>query len=237
MKESFTKRLFRIIKEKPFSVPVIIFSILICNLRSRFYSLKIDGGGGKIIITKPFMGFKIIKHKTAQLYIEGDFRVIPHIGGSSQSAITMAANSRFQIFGDFVIGQGVLFFLHENSSLKIGGKEKESDSGITCDTSIMVYKNIEIGKDFLCAWNVFISDCDWHSIAGQSYQADVIIGDHVWIANSSSILKGAIINENCIVASHSKVSNNVFPKNSMLAGVPCKVIKMGVGWGREIGSH
>jgi len=30
----------------------------------------------------------------------------------------------------------------------------------------MVYKRITIGKDFLCSWNMFITDCDWHGMVG-----------------------------------------------------------------------
>lgn len=46
----------------------------------------------------------------------------------------------------------------------------------------MVNQKIEIGKDFDCAWDVFISDCDWPQIEGQPFQRNVRIGDHVWVA-------------------------------------------------------
>ncbi|MDO8316016.1 MAG: hypothetical protein Q7T12_00645 [Flavobacterium sp.] len=199
-----------------------------------YYSSKIDNGGGKIILTDPFISFKIQKDKSSDLFIKGNLRIIPQLGGNNPLVIQMGVNSKFRINGDFQIGQGVRFILESNSTLTIGGKEKESASGITADTLIMVSKNIEIGKDFICAWNVFISDSDWHSIGGQSHQTDVIIGDHVWIANSCSILKGAIISENCIVASHSKVTNKKFPKNSLLAGAPAHVLKTDISWSRDI---
>ena len=117
-----------------------------------------------------------------------------------------------------------------NAILTIGGRGEQSGAGITADTLIMVAKHIEIGKDFVCAWNIFISDSDWHSIEGQPQQADVIIGDHVWVANSCSILKGAVIGDNSIVASHSKVTNKEFPKDSLLVGTPARVIKTNINW-------
>jgi acetyltransferase-like isoleucine patch superfamily enzyme len=218
----------------PFSIPYLIIKILICKVRSIYYSSKIDNGGGKIILTDPFISFKIQKDKSSELSIKGHLSISPHVGGNNPVIIEMSANSKFQINGDFSIGQGVRFCLASNSTLTIGGKDKESGSGITADTLIMVSKNIEIGKDFLCAWNIFISDSDWHSIGGQSHQADVIIGDHVWVANSCSILKGAVISENCIVASHSKVARKEFPKNSLLAGAPAQVVKNGISWCRDI---
>lgn len=214
--------------------PYRIFSYSICQIRSIYYSSKIDSGGGKIIISKPFINFKISKHKTSELIIKGNFSVIPHIGGNSPIVISMGMNSIFKINGDFAVGQGVRFCLALNSTLTIGGKDKESVSGITSDTLVMVYKKVEIGKDFLCAWNIFISDSDWHQISGQNHQADVVIGNHVWIANSNNILKGSIIGNNCIVASNSKIINKGFPDNVLIGGIPPKILKMNIEWKRDI---
>jgi acetyltransferase-like isoleucine patch superfamily enzyme len=98
----------------------------------------------------------------------------------------------------------------------------------------LVYKKIEIGRDFVCAWNVFISDSDWHQIGKQSHQADIYIGDHVWIANSCSILKGSQIGNNCIVASYSKVIKSKYESDSMLAGTPARIVKSDIFWSRDI---
>lgn len=230
----FFGRALRVLFSSPLRIPFLLIKLLICKIRSIYYSSKIDNGGGKIIIKNPFIRFKIQKDKSSELFIKGNLVITPHVGGNNSIIIKMGVNSKFRINGDFVIGQGVRFFLESNSTLTIGGKDKESASGITADTLIMVYKNIEIGRDFLCAWNVFISDSDWHTIGGQSHQADVIIDDHVWVANSCSILKGAIISENCIIASHTKVTNKKFSKNSLIAGVPAHVVKSDISWSRNI---
>ena len=232
--KKFFERAVRKIFGSPMSIPYLIMKMVICKIRSVYYSSKIDSGGGKIIFTDPFIRFRIQKDRSSVLFIKGNLSIIPHVGGNNPIIIQMGINSKLEINGDFIIGQGVRFFLVSNSTLTIGGKDKESASGITADTLIMVSKSIIIGKDFLCAWNIFISDSDWHSIEGQPHQADVIIGDHVWVANSCSILKGADISENCIVASHSKVSSKVFSKNSLVAGSPAKVVKTDISWSRDI---
>ena len=146
----------------------------------------------------------------------------------------MGKDSKLIVNGDFVIGHGVRIMLSNNAELSFGGKEVESDSGITSDTLIMVSKKIQIGKDFICAWNNFISDSDWHSIEGKSHQKDVIIGNHVWIANSCNILKGSSIGNNCIIASNTKITNKYFPNDTLIAGVPSKAIKQGIKWSRDI---
>lgn len=224
----------RKIYNSPLSVPYYLFVKIICKIRSIYYSSKIDNGGGKITITEPFIKFKIKKHKNSELSVKGNFRLNSHLGGNSPIVIEMGNNSKFQINGDFIVGQGVRFCLASDSVLVIGGREKESDSGITADTLVMVYKKIEIGKDFVCAWNIFISDSDWHQISGQNPQANIIIGDHVWIANSNNILKGSIIGKNCIVASNSKIVNKVFPDNVLIGGIPPKILKTNIVWSRDI---
>ena len=60
---------------------------------------------------------------------------------------------------------------------------------------------------------------------------DVIIGNHVWIAPSCVIMKGSVVGEGSIVASHSMV-NKTFPNNSLLAGTPARVVKENVNWTR-----
>ena len=233
MNDLISRAIKKVLKS-PLTVPSIVFSMLICRVRSVYYTSLIDNGGGKISITQPFIIFKITKHKTAKLTVKGNFRIVPHIGGNSPVILQMDKNSRLEINGDFVVGQGVRFCLTPNSTLIIGGKQIESDSGITADTLIMVYKKIEIGKDFVCAWNIFISDSDWHQIEGQNHQADVVIGNHVWIANNNNILKGTMIGNNCIVASNSKIINKVFPDNVLIAGTPAKIIKTNIVWKRDI---
>ena len=216
------------------SNPLAIFNLLICKIKSAYYSSYIDGGKGKFIVQDPNIGVKIIKGKGARIIIDGIVTIGSHIGGNSLIVINLGANSKLEIAGDFIIGNGVKLAISDNAILSFGGKNIESGSGITADTMVMCNKRIDIGKDFLCAWGVFISDSDWHSIGSQHHQGDVIIGDHVWIANNSNVLKGSVIGNNCIIASQSKVANKVYPPNSLLAGTPARVVKSDISWKRDV---
>lgn len=44
------------------------------------------------------------------------------------------------------------------------------------------------------------------------------------------ILKGSKIGDNSIIASQGKVSNKAYPTNSLLAGIPAKVVKTDITW-------
>lgn len=175
-----------------------------------------------------------MKGKHSKLILNGDLHVIPHLEGNTAVSLLMGDGSIFFQNGDFTIGNGVKIMLSKNAELSIEGRKVESASGITADSIIMVDKKITIGNDFLCAWGVFITDSDWHHIVGQGHQKNVHIGDHVWIANNSSVLKGSSISEGCIVASYSKVSNKEIPPYSLVAGSKGEVIKNNVQWKRDV---
>lgn len=148
--------------------------------------------------------------------------------------MTMGRNSRLIVNGDFVIGNGVRISIDDNGVLEFGGKLHEPTSGITANASIMVRKKIRIGSDFICAWDTFITDCEWHSIDGAESQADVVIGNHVWVAHGASVLKGAEVGDGCVVGCRSVVLKGVHPEHSLLAGIPARPIKNDINWRYEL---
>lgn len=176
----------------------------------------------------------IHKHPTASLVINGILHIYSYQGGNEPVSITMCEESSLVVDGDFVIGNGTSIYLDRGASLYIGGKREESLSGITEKSRIMARKNIRIGFDCIIAWNVFITDCDWHSILGREEQKDVTIGDHVWIACNVSILKGAQIGNNCVIGAHSVVTGKLLPDGSMAAGSPIRILAERIKWSRDI---
>jgi len=57
-----------------------------------------------------------------------------------------------------------------------------------------------------------------------TWSAPITIGKNVWICVATTILPGVTIGDNSIVAAHAVVSRSV-PPNSLVAGVPAKVIR------------
>jgi acetyltransferase-like isoleucine patch superfamily enzyme len=96
----------------------------------------------------------------------------------------------------------------------------------------MVQSSVEIGVDTIVAWNVFITDSDWHLVQGQPLTLPVSIGDHVWISHDVSVLKGAIIPRGCIVGAKSLVNRGGYPECALLVGTPARVQDTGVLWSR-----
>lgn len=215
-------------------IPINFMNRTIRVIRSFLLSNLIDEGEGRFIICDHNLRVNIKKGKNAKIILNGKCKLNSWLGGKTPINIHLHDNALLKIDGDFEIGHGVGIAISENAKLTIGGRDNESGSGITCDTKIMVNKSLSIGKDFICSWNVFITDSDWHFIEGQIPTQEVTISDHVWVGNNCSILKGTHIGNGCMVASHSKLSSKSFEDDSLIGGAPAKVIKRPVRWHRDM---
>ena len=131
---------------------------------------------------------------------------------------------------------------------QILGKTKEKffiEQPFICDYGY----NIEIGENFYSNHNLVILDCakvkfgDNVFIApncgfytaehplnaetrnkGSEYAKPIIIGNNVWIGGGVQILSCVTVGNNSVVDAGAVVTKNV-PDNSVVAGVPAKVIK------------
>ena len=94
---------------------------------------------------------------------------------------------------------------------------------------------IVVGKDCLFSNQVIIRASDGHSILDENekrcnFGKPVTIGDRVWIGYGATVLKGTVIGNDCIVGTESLLSGQEYPDNSVIAGMPAKVVKKGYHW-------
>ncbi len=86
---------------------------------------------------------------------------------------------------------------------------------------------ITIGSGSMLGMNVTIATLN-HGLSletrNTTYPSPVTIGENVWIGSSATILPGVTIGDNAIVAAGAVVNRDV-PKDSVVAGVPAKVVK------------
>lgn len=109
-------------------------------------------------------------------------------------------------------------FIHENVSL---------NEGIFLNGygGILINKNTRIGhgSSFLSEDHVFKNLRKPIYLQGKN-KKKIIIGKNCWIGAKVTFLKGVKLGDNCIVATGSVVTKS-FSKNSIIAGIPAKVLK------------
>ena len=100
---------------------------------------------------------------------------------------------------------------------------------------LIAAKKITLGRDVMIGRNVIVYDSDHHAIRGadgktKNPDAPSSIGNHVWLATNSSVLKGTQIGSGCIIGANSVAHGNV-PADSLFKN---GIIRENYGsWSRE----
>lgn len=127
------------------------------------------------------------------------------------------------------IGHGSRVIVEGKGTLKLG-KRFESTANMT----ISCRGTIEIGDDTLVSWKTWICDTDFHvtrnTITNLVSEPDgkVVIGSNVWICANSTILKGSIVPDGCIVGANSLVNKEFKEDNCLIAGNPAQIKKRNI---------
>ena len=60
----------------------------------------------------------------------------------------------------------------------------------------------------------------------EDHTTPVFIGDNVWIGENVVILPGSKIGNGCIIGANTLINGNEFPDNTMIGGIPGKILKI-----------
>lgn len=122
-----------------------------------------------------------------------------------------------------------------------GGIEIGEGTGLSGNVHLAAIegKKIIIGNDCMFSANITIRVGDSHSIIQVENEKrinpskDVVIGNHVWVGNQVTILKGVSIPDNCIIGTGSVVTKSIEKPNVIIAGNPARIVKQDISWCRE----
>lgn len=143
----------------------------------------------------------------------------------THTILNVSKTGRCIFRNDAHIGQGAIIRINDNGIITFG-----SNFAISGTTSIIASKSISFGDDVQLSWNSLIMDSDAHKIFDEDGNwmnppCEIRIGNKVWIAACTSVLKGTIIADNSIVASNSLVNKKFNEGDCIIGGQPSKVLR------------
>lgn len=150
--------------------------------------------------------------------------------------IRLKGNNIHLYIGNNVELTGLICSMFVNTSLSIGDSSTLGKGEIT----IAEENTLEIGKDCMFAHGFEIRTSDMHPIYslgdGKIINSgkDIKIGNHIWLGRDVVILKGVHLADNIVVGIRSVVTKSFLVPNSILAGLPAKVVGSDIVWGRKM---
>lgn len=196
-------------------------------IRSRLFPVRIFGKNNKCNIEKPK------RRKNFVIYVSGNNNII------DIDEKCILENTQITIIGDnnhLIIDSTARFLgpckilMQGNSILHIG-----KNAGIRGVEFLLSNANISIGELCMFSYGIILRNHDSHKVLDlESNQvvnppSDINIGKHVWIGQNSTILKGVTIGNDSIIAMGAVVTKSC-ESNSIMAGNPAKVVKLGINW-------
>lgn len=215
------------------------------------------GNGERVIY---FLGHKIYHKKKRKNEINANLKYnkiqLPELGvykinvhGKNNEIIIQnghpKSNVNFSIYGD-----NNKVFIDTERVIKIGCSIGYED-GFTTGCLFQIGKNtainemlcnlldknskIIIGNDCLFSVQIEMWASDTHSLFDEDKNLinrgeEIIIGNHVWIGKGVKILKNSHIPDGCVVGMGSVISKKFVKPNTVLAGIPAKVVKENISW-------
>lgn len=139
---------------------------------------------------------------------------------------SVADNASLIIRGGATIGRGTQIIV--DGELILG-----CNFYCNADCIINAGKKVEFGNDALLGWNVTVIDGDGHAMLHSEQEMpryeEIFIGNHVWLAANSSVLKGSLIGNDTVVAYGGIVSKRIEQPNVIIGGQN-KVLRTNSNW-------
>lgn len=121
---------------------------------------------------------------------------------------------RFRMFTPFYADFGRNIHIGSNVFIN-SGCHFQDQGGIYIDDDVLIGHNVVLAT----------VNHDLNPYDRRNLYAPIHIGKRVWIGSNATILQGVTIGDGAVVAAGAVVTKNV-PENSVVGGVPAKVIKM-----------
>jgi len=181
-------------------------------------AIKFRGENNIVEIWEPCKFTKHFWNKRSKIDIDGNNN---HI---------VIQNTQYRLNSIRVIG------MNNNCKLIIGKNIYQTGS-LLIDYTCIDNLSVQIGNDCMFGYRVNLMCGDYHTVYNEETkeilnypQKGIIIGNHVWLAKNTTVLKDVEIPDNTIIATGTIVSKTFTKPNTILGGNPVQVLKDGVNW-------
>lgn len=157
----------------------------------------------------------------------------------SDCSVSLISNSYIEL-GASIYQIHKLYLFANDSRIEIGENFSCWGVEIRCHEPKCLVK---IGNDCMFSEEILIYPTDCHTIYDihtkevLNLARPIIIGDHVWCGRRTNIMKGSVIPSNSTIDLGSHINSKFEKENTIISGIPAKVIKENVNWKRETPFH
>jgi len=158
---------------------------------------------------------------------------IGHNVTAKNLAIVFTGDNNTLIIADNVTWSGQILIHCSNRTVKIGQNSRALNVYLVARD-----KNITIGENCLFSRGIEIRATDVHKIYDKdshellNKSKEVYIGDNVWVAAKVTISKGSYIPNWSVIGANSFVNSAFKLENTIIAGIPAKIVKKNIYWKR-----
>lgn len=152
------------------------------------------------------------------------------VPGRKDSYLLVDEQSTLRFRGKCRIVEGFTIRLDNKAELSFGNLFRANKNW-----ECYMRSKLTIGDGVRMGWNVHIRDCDGGRILNEHGEVTnsprpITIGRHCWIASYATIMKGVTLPDDTVVAFRSMVTKSFTQTNTIIAGVPAKVVKENSYW-------
>jgi len=157
------------------------------------------------------------------------FNTVPHYSIYERSVWNVKGKIIFK--GKAIFGAGSKIAVGEEGTMIIG-----SNLYVTAQSSFSCFNKVILGNNNLFSWDILLLDTDAHDIQNlnnaDKIKSEIILENDIWIGCRVTLLKGTFIPKGCVIGSSSLVNNKFAFENSLIAGIPAKIVKREIVWDR-----
>lgn len=149
--------------------------------------------------------------------------------------ITVGKNCKVVIKKNASVKESMTLLTKKSNNVFIGENFNVRSIDLICRSEPKTF--IKIGDNFLGSSQIVFRASDAHTVFDKTSKRalnipkfGITVGDHVWMGQRVTLLKDVTIPNNCVVSFGALVTSKPFLENSVIAGIPARVVKTNINW-------